>query len=133
MALWLQAANTAVDDLNAMGSGVMDYLKLLLVLAGILILAFVAIKYFIPRMIGLNPSMSGPIQVLARYPLEPKRTLYAIKVGSDILLIGSSENGLHLLKDLDPVDFQAGIQQIDSARTNQFAKVLANLRGRKIS
>src|SRR5215813_7599405 len=116
MAFWLQT-RLPVDEFTSVSMGILDYLKLLLVLAGILVLAYVGIRFVIPRMMGVHVSAAGPIQVLARYPLEPKRTLYAIKAGSDVLLIGSSESGLQLLKELDPTDFPSTVQQIDSARS----------------
>jgi len=132
MALWLQTA-LPVEEFTSVSSGVLDYIKLLLVLCGILILAYITIRHLIPRVIGINSGVTGPIQVLARYPLEPKKTLYAIKAGEDVLLIGSSESGLQFLKALDPADFQVAIQQMDTSRSGQFAKVLGSLRGRKIS
>ena len=42
----------------------------------------------------------GPITLLARYPLEPRRTLYLVSVGDRILLLGSSEAGLSSLMEL---------------------------------
>ena len=131
MALWLQTRLPA-DEFTSVGSGILDYFKLLLVLCGILVLAYLTIRHLIPRIIGINTSASGPIQVLARFPLEPKKTLYAVRAGADVLLIGSSESGLQLLKQLDPADFQRAVEEIDTAKGGQFARVLDNLRGRKI-
>ena len=91
------------------------------------------IRYVIPRWFGINTSAAGPIQVLARFPLEPKRTLYVVKVAKDIVLVGSSESGLQFLKELDPADFEAAIQQAPPAPANQFSRVMENLRNRKIS
>ena len=131
MAFWLQTRLPA-EDITAVGSGFLDYVKLLLVLCGILILAWVTLRYLLPRFLGMNSGSTGPIQVLARYSIEPKKTLYVIKAGQDVLLIGSSDNGLQLLKQMDPDDYISSIPQTDSSRgTGQFAKVLGTLRGRK--
>ena len=107
MALWLQVV-TPSQEFTSVSTSVLDYIKLLFVLCAILILAFVTIRYVIPRWFGINTSAAGPIQVLARFPLEPKRTLYVVKVAKDIVLVGSSESGLQFLKELDPADFEAG-------------------------
>lgn len=132
MALWLQAAMPS-EELTSLSSSALDYVKLIFVLSAILILAYVTVRHVIPRFLGMNNSPGGPIQVLARFPLEPKKTLYAVKAGADVFLIGSSESGMQFLKDLNPADFQSMVRQINEVPTGQFAKVLGNLRGRKIS
>jgi len=132
MALWLQTRMPA-DEFTSVSSGVLDYIKLLLVLCGILVLAYLTIRHLIPRIIGMQTSGSGPIQVLARFPLEPKKTLYAVRAGSDVLLIGSSESGLQFLKELDPAEFESAVPPAETARGGQFARVLGSLRGRRIS
>jgi len=132
MAFWLQTT-LAPEDLTTGSASLVDYIKLLFVLGGILILAYVSIRYLMPRLMRANSGSAGPIQILARFFLEPKKTLYVVKAGSNVFLIGSSESGLQLLKDLDAADFQAQVQEIDTPRSAQFARVLENWRHRKIS
>ena len=77
-----------------------DYLKLMLVLAGIVALGFAVLRYGLPRMAGLGQRASGPIQVVARLGLEPRKNLYIVKAGSEYLLIGTAENSVHMLSGL---------------------------------
>ena len=78
-----------------------DYLKLLLVLAGIVVLAYAALRYWLPKLSSLQYKASGPIQVIARMPLEPRKNLYVIKAGAEYLLIGTAENSVHMISALD--------------------------------
>lgn len=84
-----------------------DYLKMLLLLGGM-----VAGSYWLVRVsgkAGVGRRAGGPIEVLASFPLEPRKTLYLVKVGGETLLVGSSEQSISLLKTLPPgaVDEQA--------------------------
>ena len=88
------------DQLGSGTSQVLQYAEVLLVLTGILVLAYVTLRVGLPRMFGMRVARGGPIQVLTRYPLEPKHTLYLIKTGSQVLLIGTSENELRYLTSI---------------------------------
>lgn len=81
---------------------VADYLKLMLVLAGIIALTYAVLRYWLPRLSGLRSQGSGPIQVVARLPLEPRKNLYIVKAGAGYLLIGTAENSVHMLSTLQP-------------------------------
>ena len=89
-------------QLPAIHTSVMQYIQVLLALAGVLILAYLTLRVGLPRMFGMRTSANGPIQVLARYPLEPKKTLYLIKTGSQIFLIGTSESQVEYLTTVAP-------------------------------
>jgi flagellar biogenesis protein FliO len=41
------------------------------------------------------------VTVVARVPLEPRRSLYVVRVGGKTLLLGASEMGLGLVTELD--------------------------------
>lgn len=88
------------DQLGSGTSQVLQYAEVLLVLTGILVLAYVTLRVGLPRMFGMRVARGGAIQVLTRYPLEPKHTLYLIKTGSQVLLIGTSENELRYLTSI---------------------------------
>jgi flagellar biogenesis protein FliO len=77
-----------------------DYVKLMLVLAGIVALAYAALRLWLPKLSGLQQQAKGPIQVLARMPLEPRKNLYIIKAGADYLLVGTAENSVHMISPL---------------------------------
>jgi flagellar protein FliO/FliZ len=84
----------------------LDYARVMLVLGGILIVGFLVVRYWLPRMTGglTNPS-GGAVQILARFPLEPRKTLYVVKAGHMIMLLASSEAGVQFMTALDPDDF----------------------------
>jgi flagellar biogenesis protein FliO len=48
----------------------------------------------------MRTSSGGPIQVVARYPLEPKKTLYLLRIGTQVFLIGTSESQVQFLTSL---------------------------------
>ncbi len=92
--------DTAVQQL-ASNSQMFQYVEVLLALAGVLVLAYVLLRIVLPRMLGLRASGRGPIQVLARYPLEPRKTLYLVKTGAQVFLIGTAENQVQYLTAID--------------------------------
>jgi flagellar protein FliO/FliZ len=118
------------DQVGAMNSQILDYVKLLLVLAGILILVYLSIRFWIPKLTGLGGLSSGPIRVLARFPLEPRKGLYIIKAGKQHFLIGTSENGIHCLASLDPADVEPYLTPGETGRQmpGNFAGLLKRLR-----
>jgi flagellar biogenesis protein FliO len=95
--LWLQMTPSPADQLTSMNSLIVQYIQVLLVLAGVLVLAWVTLRVGLPRMLGIRSSVGGPIQVLARYPLEPKKTLYLVKTFSQVFLIATSESQVEFL------------------------------------
>ena len=101
LACLLQTANPA-EELGGVTGQALGFLRVVFILAAVVLLAYGAVRHWLPRVTGLRSLESGPIQILARTPLEPKKTLYLLKVGSEILLVGTSENQLHFLKALDP-------------------------------
>jgi flagellar biogenesis protein FliO len=105
--LWLQTAPTSVDPLPAINTPVMEYVEVLLVLAGVLALAHVTLRFGLPRFFGMRTPTDGPIQMIARYPLEPKKTLYLVKVGSEVFLIGTSEGKVEYLTGIAPENASA--------------------------
>jgi flagellar biogenesis protein FliO len=109
-----------------------DYFRLLLVLGGVLILAYLTLRFWIPRTRGLRTSSGGPLQVLARFPLEPRKILYVIKAGSAVYLVGTSETAMHYLTALDPADMEAVLQQQEArpAAGNEFQRLLRSWRGK---
>lgn len=67
------------------------------------IIAFVALKYGLKRFVG-NAGADDRVRVLARYPIEPRRTLLVVRVVGKTLLLSSSEAGVHLVHELGEQD-----------------------------
>ncbi len=83
-----------------MTSPIGDYLALsllvLLVIVGLAVLFLYA-----ARRAGLGPRRGlGSIELLARLPLEPRRSVYVVRVLDQVLIIGASEAGLAKLGEL---------------------------------
>lgn len=52
----------------------------------------------------LKHDEDGSMRVIARLPLEPKRTLLAVRVGTRTMLLASSEAGVHPVGELSDED-----------------------------
>jgi flagellar protein FliO/FliZ len=102
--------------------GISDYLRLLFVLAVILALAWWTLRFGIPKLTGISQQSSGAISVLARHPLEPRKTLYVVKAGQGVLLLGSSDAGLQLLSTLKAEDFAEIESQISASPAAPFTR-----------
>jgi len=111
--------------MTTLSSGFADYFRLMLVLGGILLLAFVAIRFWIPKWMPWSRPSSGPMRVWARLPLEPQRTLYIIKAGQSFLMVASSEAGVQYLMSLNAEDF-AGASEPEEPQTaeSRFAPLI---------
>jgi flagellar protein FliO/FliZ len=73
----------------------------LLVLGGVCIAAFVAVRVF-GRLLATGRARGAHLlDVVARVPLEPRRSLYVVEVAGKTLLVGTSEMGLSVLTELD--------------------------------
>lgn len=73
----------------------------LVVLAAVCIAAFVVVR-LAGRLLAPGRSRGAHVlAVVARLPLEPKRSLYVVEVAGKMLLVGTSEMGLSLLSELD--------------------------------
>lgn len=58
---------------------------------------------------------SGPLELLARLRLEGRRSIYLVRAGRRVLVVGSSEAGLTRLGELDRRDREALVTQRHSA------------------
>ena len=128
----LYLLQTPADQVSSLNRQVMDYLQLILVLGAVLLLAYLTLRFWLPRMAGLPRASSGPIQVVARLGLEPRKSLYVIKTGAEFFLIGTSESEIHYLTGLDPAGIEPLLAQAPEKRQtgSEFLKVLKGLRNR---
>ena len=88
-----------------------EYARLMLVLCGILALAVIAIRFWLPKLSMWNKSPTGPLEICARLPLEPRRTLYIVKAAESYMLLASSEAGVHHLAALSADECSAWRQK----------------------
>jgi flagellar biogenesis protein FliO len=82
----------------------------LLVLGGVCVAAFVVVKV-VGAWLGGGAFRRGRggqlLDVIARLPLEPRRSLYVVAVAGKTLLVGTSEMGMSLLSELDGSEVRA--------------------------
>lgn len=114
---------------TAAGSGYGELLVGSLVVLGLVCLAAWAVVRFGLRRVW-TPRPGGVLDVVARVPLEPRRSLYVVEVGGKTLLVGTSEMGLSVLSELDRDAVQAKIEQ-GRGNARSFADALRAALGRK--
>jgi flagellar protein FliO/FliZ len=82
----------------------------LLVLGAVCIAAFVAVRLF-GRLLSTGRARGAHLlDVVARVPLEPRRSLYVVEVAGKTLLVGTSEMGLSVLSELDGSEVRARVE-----------------------
>ncbi len=78
------------------------FLKMLLSLGAVLALmfglVFVLKRFVLPG--GTAADISVPVQVLGRKSLQPKKSVVILKVAERILVVGVSDQGMHMLTEL---------------------------------
>lgn len=110
----------ALGDLPSYGDALFRMLLVLaLIVGGLLILA-----KFLPRWLnarGLGTGSAKHIEVIDRVQLEPRRSLYLVKLAGRHYFLGSSETGVQLLReepiDLDGLDAADDTQSSDDSST----------------
>jgi flagellar biogenesis protein FliO len=73
------------------------------------LVAVCAIAYAIlygARRLGIGRP-SGPIRLLGHLPLDPRRAIYVVGVGRQVIVVGASEAGLTKLIEIAPTDVAA--------------------------
>ena len=103
--------------MTSVSIGWSDYARLMLVLCGILALAIVAIRFWLPKMSIWNKRASGPIEICARLPLEPRKTLYVIRAANAYMLLASSEAGVQHLAALSEDAWSGWRQKAEAAQS----------------
>ncbi len=100
----------------------------IVVLAIVCVVAFATVK-LVGRFLANGRTRGAHLlDVIARVPLEPRRSLYVIDVAGKTLLVGTSEMGLSVLTELDPEEVKARTPAQPRAR---FAELVRNALARK--
>ena len=81
----------------------------LVVLGGVCVGAFLVVR-FVGRWVATGRARGAHLlDVVARVPLEPRRSLYVVEVAGKTLLVGTSEMGLSVLTELDAAEVKARV------------------------
>ena len=91
-------SNAGVPDVPNYGTQIVQGI---LALFAVCLLAWVSLRLWSRRLAGGSERGRGPLRVVARLPLEPRRTLFVIDAAGKYLLVGSAEGGLAMLGELD--------------------------------
>jgi flagellar protein FliO/FliZ len=94
-------------------------------LGAVCLLAWGALRLLAGRGVG---KASGVVRVLARCPLEPRRSVYVIEVAGRCFLVGVGDGPMALLAELDAASLPAAAPA--RAAGVRFADVLARALGR---
>jgi flagellar biosynthetic protein FliO len=88
-------AGAPVGELPSLGGSMaLSFVSLGLVC----LLAYVALRWLSRRGLG---SPAGPLKVLARCPLEPRRSVYLIEAAGRCFLVGVGDGPMALLAEVD--------------------------------
>lgn len=77
------------------------------VLAIVCVVAFVVVKVVGKFLATGRVRGAHLLDVIARVPLEPRRSLFVVEVAGKTLLLGTSEMGLSVLTELDAAEVRA--------------------------
>src|SRR5689334_8455922 len=85
-------------------------LSSVVVLAVVCVVAWLVVRFGARWLVGARGRARG-MGVLARLPLEPRRSLYVVEVAGKTLLVGTSEMGLNVLSELDGERVKADVER----------------------
>lgn len=84
------------------------FVKTIVAMVIVIGLAFVVLRYLLPRFHGVARSSGSRIKILERFGLEPRKGLYIVQVGEKAALIGTSDHSVNKLMDLEAKDLKEG-------------------------
>lgn len=126
--MWAMLQAHAAADLPG-GYGV-ALVQTLLALVAVCVLAWVVLRWSARRGLGIGAT-GGAVRVVERIALDARRTLYVVKVGERVLLLGAGDGAAPtMLTEIDPATLPKDVlASHGGAAFGSFADVLARLRG----
>jgi len=73
--------------------------RMVLMLGAVCILAYASLRWGLKKWVTPE-GKHGPMEVIARLPIEPRRSVLLVRVGTRAIVVGSSENGMQSLANL---------------------------------
>ncbi len=77
------------------------FAKTIIIMVVIIVLAFLCIKYLLPRLVKLRRRTASDIEVLDFQPLEQKKSIYVVKIQDKKLAVGVSDHSVTKLCEWD--------------------------------
>jgi flagellar biogenesis protein FliO len=120
-----------------------QFLQVVAALGIVLLVAWLVLRFGLSRLKTFRTPASGIIEVIARYPLESRKTLYLVRAGSSTMLIASSESQVHYLSQVDAATAQPVTDTAQNAlplhseprrqgNAMRFTSLLAQNRGKEV-
>ena len=91
------------------------------------LLAVCALSFLVlygARKIGIGRAR-GPVELAGHLPLDARRAIYLVKVGTSVLVVGASEGGFTKLGEVSANDLPPEDEGQRGPPTHSFARVLA--------
>ena len=85
-------------------------------------LAYVIFRVILPRL-QFGQNSSGMIRIVERVGIDAKRSLMVVEVAGKWLLVGVSENGIHLVGELNETEAMSSEAQILLEREAKYQKM----------
>ncbi|HKE59888.1 MAG TPA: flagellar biosynthetic protein FliO [Pyrinomonadaceae bacterium] len=114
--IW-QADEIKPEQFQSGSSLLWTFLQTIVALGFVCLLAYVLLRYVLPR-VNVASNSKSMVRVVDRVPVDQKRSLYVVEVTGRWLLLGSSETGMNLISELDPEKAQAEIAARQAAATS---------------
>jgi flagellar biosynthetic protein FliO len=114
-----------MDGAGVPGIGWSSVMLSLASLGVVCLVAWGALRLLAGRGVG---KASGAVKVIARCPLEPRRSVYVIEAAGRSFLIGVGEGPMTVLAELDGEKLKSAIP---AGAPSKFAEVLARALGQK--
>lgn len=90
------------------GAYFLDLLRTLLALAAVCLLVWFALRALAARGFGGAAGPNASLRVVRRIALDARKSLYVVRAGKRVLLIGSGDSGPpSLLTELDAASFES--------------------------
>lgn len=96
----------------------------LISLGVVCLIAYLSLRFLSRRGIG---RASGPIKVLARCPLEPRRSLYLVETGGRCFLVGVGDGPMTMLAEVGAAEVKAAAPSAPIESGSRFADVLGRV------
>jgi flagellar biosynthetic protein FliO len=98
----------------------------LISLGVVCVVAYVGLRFLSRRGVG---RAAGPIRVLARCPLEPRRALYLVETAGRVFLVGVGDGPMTMLAEVGAQEVAAALPTPESP--TRFSEVLGRVFGRR--
>lgn len=83
------------------------FLKMLFALVVVSVVAVLVLRYVLPKLAWARKfQKTGNFELIDRFGLDFRRTIYLVRVGKKYLVLGGSEGGLHCLSELEPQELE---------------------------